>query len=112
MKNFNKESAIEFCILAGKRALWTFAEVTLFMIGSSLVGFSAIDWEAILDVAFGAATVSVLKSIVFSMPEFENDGNLLITDNTCQLNLGKDEEAIKAKKSVRLKIIPDTTNKE
>lgn len=112
MKNFTKESAIEFCILAGKRALWTFAEVALFMIGSGLVGFSTIDWRSVIDVALGAAFVSILKSIVFSMPEYESDGNLLITDDTCQLNLRKDEEAIKNKKSVRLKVIPDTTDKE
>ena len=110
MKNFDRETLIEFLILAGKRALWTFSEVALSMIVLGMP-FSAIDWKAIFDVALGASIVSVLKSIVAGMPEFSNDGSVMINDTTCQVNLGIDEQTIKNKKTIRLRVVPDTNQK-
>lgn len=107
MKNFDKDSLIEFLILAGKRALWTFAEVAITMIAVGMP-FSAIDWRSIIDVAFGASVLSILKSIVAGMPEFSNDGSVMINDTTCQVNLGIDEQTVKNKKAIRLKVVPDT----
>ena len=104
----NKEALIEFLILAGKRALWTFAEVMVIMIGTGMP-FSGIDWKNVFDVALGAAILAFLKSIVAGMPEYASDGELMINDKTCRLNLGIDEETVKNKKSVRLKVVPDTT---
>lgn len=109
MKNFTKESAIEFCILAGKRALWTFAQVALAMIVYGMP-FSEVDWKGIVDVALTAAVISILKSIVIGMPEFANDGNLSISDTTCEIHLGSDEQTIKNKKSVRLKVVKEDKN--
>ena len=111
MRNFDKESLIEFLILAGKRALWTFAEVALTMIAIGMP-FSEMNWKNIFDVAFGAAIVSVLKSIVVSMPEAQSDGELTITDTTCQMNLEIDEVTAKTRKSVRLRVVPEDENKK
>lgn len=109
MKNFDKESLVEFLILALKRALWTFAEVALSMMTFGMA-FSTTNWVGIFDVAFGAAIYSFVKSIVVSMPEFASDGSVMIGDTTCQVNLGIDEETIKNKKTIRLKVVPDTTH--
>jgi len=110
MKNFDKENLLEFLILAIKRALWTFSEVALSMIVIGMP-FSTIDWKAIFDVAMTATVISLLKSIVAGMPEFSNDGSVMINDTTCQVNLGIDEQTIKNRKSIRLKVVPDTNQK-
>lgn len=110
MKNFDKETLIEFLILAGKRALWTFSEVALSMIVLGMP-FSTIDWKTIFDVALTATAISIFKSIVAGMPEFSNDGSVMIGDTTCQVNLGIDEQTVKNRKSIRLKVVPDTNQK-
>lgn len=110
MKNFDKETVIEFLILAGKRALWTFSEVALSMIVLGMP-FSTIDWKAIFDIALGASIVSILKSIVAGMPEFSNDGSVMINDTTCQVKLGISENTVKNRKTIRLRVIPDTNQK-
>jgi hypothetical protein len=110
MKNFDKETIIEFLVLAGKRALWTFSEVALSMIVLGMP-FSTIDWKAIFDVALTATVISLLKSIVVSMPEFSSDGSVMINDTSCQVNLGIDEQTVKNRKSIRLKVVPDTNQK-
>lgn len=110
MKNFDKETVIEFLILAGKRALWTFSEVALSMIVLGMP-FSTIDWKTIFDVALTATVISIFKSIVAGMPEFSNDGSVMINDTMCQVNLGIDEQTVKNRKSIRLKVIPDTNQK-
>lgn len=110
MKNFDKETIIEFLVLAGKRALWTFSEVALSMIVLGMP-FSAIDWKAIFDVALTATAISLFKSIVVSMPEFSSDGSVMINDTSCQVNLGIDEQTVKNRKSIRLKVVPDTNQK-
>lgn len=110
MNGIDKDSLIEFIILAGRRALWTFAEVAL---GMLVIGmpFSAIDWGQIFEVAITASIISVLKSIVVSMPEYSNDGSVMINDTTCQVHLGIDEDTIKSKKTIRLKVVPDESSK-
>lgn len=110
MKNFDKETIIEFLVLAGKRALWTFSEVALSMIVLGMP-FSTIDWKSIFDVALTATVISLLKSIVVSMPEFSSDGSVMINDTSCQVNLGIDEQTVKNRKSIRLKVVPDTNQK-
>lgn len=110
MKNFNKENLEEFLILAAKRALWTFSEVALSMIVLGMP-FTTIDWKGIFDVAATATVISLLKSIVAGMPEFTHDGSVMINDTTCQVNLGIDEQAVKNKKSIRLRVVPDTNQK-
>lgn len=110
MKNFDKDSFIEFLILAGKRALWTFSEVALSMIVLGMP-FSTIDWKGIFDVAATATVISLLKSIVAGMPEYTHDGELTITDKACNMHLGIDEQTVKNKKSIRLKVVPDTNQK-
>lgn len=107
MKNFDKDSLVEFLILAGKRALWTFAEVALSMMTFGMA-FSSIDWKGAFDVALGAAIYSVLKSIVVSMPEFSSDGFVAISDSECNVRLNIDQETVNSKKSIRLKVVPDT----
>ena len=110
MKNFDKEALTEFLIMAVKRALWTFSEVALSMIVIGMP-FSAIDWKTIIDVALGATAISFFKSIVAGMPKFSHDGELAITDNSCNLHLGIDEQTVKNKKSIRLRVVPDTNQK-
>ena len=107
MKNFDKECLIEFLILAGKRALWTFAEVIVIMVPIGM-SIGEIDWANVLGVAAGTCVVSFCKSIVAGMPEFSNEGTVMIGDTTCQVNLNIDEEAVKNKKTIRLKVVPDT----
>ena len=108
MKNFDKDSLIEFIILALKRSLWTFAEVALSMMTFGMA-FTSIDWKVVFDVALGAAIYSVLKSIVVSMPEFGSEGELTISDTECNVRLNINQEEVNNKKSIRLKVIPDTT---
>lgn len=110
MKSFDKESFIEFLSLALKRALWTFSEVALSMIVLGMP-FSTIDWKGIFDVALTASIVSILKSIVVSMPEYKHDGELTISENACNVRLGIDENTVNSKKSIRLKVVPDTNQK-
>ena len=110
MKNFDKDTLIEFLILAGKRALWTFAEVIVIMVPLG-ISIGEVDWANVLGVAAGTCVVSFCKSIIAGMPEFSSDGSVMINDTTCQVNLGIDEATIKSKKSIRLKVVPDTDQK-
>ena len=107
MKNLDMDRLIEFLILALKRSLWTFAEVILIMVPMG-VAVSAVDWKNIFEVAIGAALLALCKSIVAGMPEFANDGTVVISDSECNVRLNIDQEAVNSKKSIRLKVIPDT----
>lgn len=107
MNNITKETLIEFLVLAGRRALWTFAEVIVAMVPIGL-SVGEIEWPHILGVAVASAIVSLCKSILVSMPEFGQDGELMIDSDTCQLNLDIDEQTIKSKKNVVLKVVPDS----
>ena len=107
MKYFDKDRLIEFLVLALKRSLWTFAEVVLIMVPMG-VAVSAVDWKNIFEIALGTAILSICKSIVAGMPEFASDGELMITDSECNVKLNIDQEAVNSKKSIRLKVVPDT----
>ncbi|UVN08621.1 MAG: putative holin [Bacteriophage sp.] len=58
---------------AGIRAVKTFAQTAVTLIGSGTVGFTDLDWVQIISVSGVAAVVSILTSIA-GIPEVE-DGN-------------------------------------
>lgn len=73
MKNdFMDEFITKFAISAGKRALWTFAETAVGMITVGQA-FTEVNWLHIISVAGVAAIVSLLKSIIISMPEMKEE---------------------------------------
>lgn len=73
MKNdFMDEYITKFAVSAGKRALWTFAETAVGMITVGQA-FTEVNWVHIISVAGVAAVVSLLKSIVISMPEMKEE---------------------------------------
>jgi len=73
MKNdFMDEYITQFAISAGKRALWTFAETAVGMITVGQA-FTEVNWLHIISVAGVAAVVSLLKSVVISMPEMKEE---------------------------------------
>lgn len=53
---------------AGIRALKTFAQTAVALIGTGLVGVLDVDWQSVASVAFVAAVVSVLTSLA-GLPE-------------------------------------------
>ena len=73
MKNdFMDEFITNFALSAGKRALWTFAETAVGMITVGQA-FTEVNWLHIISVAGVAAIVSLLKSIIISMPEMKEE---------------------------------------
>ena len=73
MKNdFMDEFITKFALSAGKRALWTFAETAVGMITVGQA-FTEVNWLHIISVARVAAIVSLLKSIIISMPEMKEE---------------------------------------
>lgn len=73
MKNdFMDEFITKFALSAGKRALWTFAETAVGMITVGQA-FTEVNWLHIISVAGVAAIVSLLKSIIISMPEMKEE---------------------------------------
>ena len=66
------EFITKFAISAGKRALWTFAETAVGMITVGQA-FTEVNWLHIISVAGVAAIVSLLKSIIISMPEMKEE---------------------------------------
>ena len=73
MKNdFMDEFITKFAVSAGKRALWTFAETAVGMITIGQA-FTEVNWLHIISVAGVAAIVSLLKSIIISMPEMKEE---------------------------------------
>lgn len=71
MKNdFMDEYITQFAVSAGKRALWTFAETAVGMITVGQA-FTEVNWLHIISVAGVAAIVSLLKSVIISMPEMK-----------------------------------------
>ena len=58
---------------AGIRAVKTFAQTAVTLIGSGTAGFTDLDWVQIISVSGVAAVVSILTSIA-GIPEVE-DGN-------------------------------------
>lgn len=73
MKNdFMDDFITKFALSAGKRALWTFAETAVGMITVGQA-FTEVNWLHIISVAGVAAIVSLLKSIIISMPEMKKE---------------------------------------
>lgn len=73
MKNdFMDEFITKFALSAGKRALWTFAETAVGMITVGQA-FTEVNWLHIISVAGVAAIVSLLKSVIISMPEMKEE---------------------------------------
>lgn len=72
MKNDFMDEFITKFALAGKRALWTFAETAVGMITVGQA-FTEVNWLHIISVAGVAAIVSLLKSIIISMPEMKEE---------------------------------------
>jgi len=70
--DFMDEYITQFAVSAGKRALWTFAETAVGMITVGQA-FTEVNWLHILSVAGTAAVVSLLKSIIISMPEMKEE---------------------------------------
>ena len=66
------EFITKFAVSAGKRALWTFAETAVGMITVGQA-FTEVNWLHIISVAGVAAIVSLLKSIIISMPEMKEE---------------------------------------
>lgn len=62
-------STAAFWKAAGMRALWTFAQTFLAIVGTSNAGVFNSSALANLVTALTAAVLSVLKSIVFGIPE-------------------------------------------
>lgn len=58
---------------AGERALRTFAQAALAMIGTGATPLLSVDWATILSVSAMASVVSVLTSIVCGIPEFDRE---------------------------------------
>ena len=65
-----KEMLLKWLRAAGIRAIKTFAQTAVAMLGGDMVGILAVDWPAVLSVAATAAVVSLLTSVA-GLPELE-----------------------------------------
>lgn len=65
-----KKMAIKWLKAAGLRAIRTFAQTAVAMLGGDMVGLMEVDWIAVLSVSATAAIVSLLTSIA-GLPELE-----------------------------------------
>ena len=70
MFNFKK-----WIVAAGVRALRTFAQTAVSMVGGNVVGVLQVDWVGILSVAVTAAILSLLTSVAGlpEVPETDED---------------------------------------
>ena len=59
---------------AGVRAVKTFAQTMVALIGTEMVGFTDLDWLHIISVAGVAAVLSLLTSVA-GLPELEGGGH-------------------------------------
>ncbi len=58
---------------AGIRALKTFCQGLIALIGSNMINIVAIDWPEVLGIAATMALASILTSIVAGLPEVEDE---------------------------------------
>jgi hypothetical protein len=73
------ESIKDWARSALVRAVKTFAQTAVALIGTGVVGFTDLDWVRILSVAGVAAVVSVLTSLA-GLPETNNGNSPLLND--------------------------------
>lgn len=71
----DKKYVKEWLIAAGTRALKTFAQTCVALIGTELVGFTELDWVHIVSVAGVAAVLSILTSVA-GLPEVKHQDKL------------------------------------
>ena len=57
------------------RALHTFCQTMLGMLGTEGLGLFQVDWKTVLSVCSMSALISILKSIAVGIPEGESNGN-------------------------------------
>lgn len=62
----------EWCYRAGMRAIKTFAQTAIALIGTGTVGFVSVDWLQVISVSGVACIVSILTSLA-GLPECESD---------------------------------------
>lgn len=74
-----KENLKKWAIAAGVRALKTFAQTAISLIGTGAVGFTELDWLQIVSVSGVTAVVSILTSIA-GLPEVD-DGTSPLASN-------------------------------
>lgn len=73
------ESIKDWAHSALVRAVKTFAQTAVALIGTGVVGFTDLDWVRILSVAGVAAVVSMLTSLA-GLPETNNGNSPLLND--------------------------------
>lgn len=73
------ESIKDWARSALVRAVKTFAQTAVALIGTGVVGFTDLDWVRILSVAGVAAVVSMLTSLA-GLPETNNGNSPLLND--------------------------------
>lgn len=71
-----KEEWIAWAKAAGIRAVKTFAQTAVALIGTGAVGFTELDWLQIVSVSGVAAVVSILTSVA-GLPEVEDGKSVL-----------------------------------
>jgi hypothetical protein len=61
--------SVSFWQYAGERAIKTFAQAAIAVLGTGVVGLFSIDWVGLISVAGGAAFLSILTSVVTTKSE-------------------------------------------
>jgi len=67
--------SLEFLNYAGERAVKTFAQAALAVLGTGTVGLFEINWTNLLSVSLGAAFLSILTSIITQKAPTESKKN-------------------------------------
>lgn len=111
MSNFYRENSKYLLILAFKRAVWTAVEVSLAIALVDLFRGLKTGHFYFLNILIGTFVISFLKSIVIGVPEFKNDGILITGGKTSKVNLSINNEKLKKKAYIRLRVINDRRKK-
>jgi hypothetical protein len=69
MKKYSKKWWIKWCCAAGIRALKTFAQTMITLIGSDYISIVDLNWASILGISTTTAFLSILTSITTGLPE-------------------------------------------
>ena len=64
----------KWLIAAGKRALHTFCQTAIGIIGSAVV-LEEVNWKVVVSATLLATILSILKSAIIGMPELNNEEN-------------------------------------